>query len=308
MNTEILLAAYNGERFISEQIRSILEQEAEEARIVIADDGSADHTAAILEEFERKYPERIRILDRKKKGSGAAQNFFDLLEHAQAEYLLFADQDDVWRRDKLRKTSERMRRMEGKYGKSMPILIHSDLMLADADLRITGESMHRFLRMKPHCRDLRHLLVENNVTGNTIMINRAMQEAFIRPRHPAMHDWWFGLLAASFGRTSYIAEPLVIYRQHGANLLGARDAYALGEIGRRISRAGEVRENYRRLFSQARELLALHRERMPEEKIGQIEAFLELEGLSRAGKIRGILRHGFFKSTVWMTIGEMLNI
>lgn len=308
MKIEILLAAYNGERFIAEQILSILDQEGEDFGILVADDGSEDNTRERIEGLIGQYPGRIRLLERKKKASGAAENFFDLLEHAEAEYLMFADQDDVWKKDKLEKTWKRMRQMERKYGKSEPILIHSDLMLADGDLKITRESMHSFMRMKAHCKDLRHLLVENNITGNTVMINKAMQRAFIRPRHFVMHDWWLGLMAASFGKISYIDEALVIYRQHGKNLLGAKNAYSWEEIKKRLSGKKEVRENYRKIFAQARELISLHRERMKEEEIGKIEAFLQMEGLSRRGKIKSILKHKFFKSSVLMTIGEMLNI
>lgn len=308
MKIEILLASYNGERYIEEQLRSILDQDYERFHILISDDGSTDKTVEIIENFKERYPERIFISEKKKNACGAGENFFDLLECSGADYLMFADQDDFWEKDKIKKTARRMRAMESKYGREMPILIHSDLKLANQKLQLMHPSMHKNMHMRPHCKDIRHLLVENNITGSTVMINAAMRKIFLRPKNYVLHDWWLGLLAAFLGKISYIDESLVIYRQHESNVMGAKNAYTLKAFWKRLFREEKVRENYRKIFAQAGELLQLHGGELPSDKKEILQTFIKLEKMSRKDKIKSIIKNRFFKSGILMTFGEMLNI
>src|SRR5882762_2968068 len=131
---DVLLATYNGARYLRPQIESILNQEGVSFRILVRDDGSVDETPAVIEHYRRMRPDRfIRV-----SGSdhlGAAGNFASLLREAKAPYAALSDQDDVWAPHKLRTLLGVMRDLESRYGTGTPILVHSDLTVVDETLR-----------------------------------------------------------------------------------------------------------------------------------------------------------------------------
>ena len=132
--TAILLATYNGEKFLREQLDSLLQQTYSDWTLYIHDDGSTDSTKEIIKEYEQKY-ENITML-RYPSQKGAKNNFMSLLERVEANYYLFCDQDDVWRKDKVEKEMARMMVLEKDFpGK--PVLVFSDLYVVDINLNIT---------------------------------------------------------------------------------------------------------------------------------------------------------------------------
>jgi len=129
-----------------------------------------------------------------------------------------------------------MRQMEGRYGSRTPLLVHSDLAVCDANMRLIAPSLWKFQRLNPQVDDFSRLLVQNNVTGCTVLINRALADlAFPIPREAVMHDWWLALVASAAGKIGFVPRPLVRYRQHGANQIGAVSGSFLGAI-RRLKR------------------------------------------------------------------------
>ena len=218
----VLLAAYNGERYIARQISSILDQSWQDYILYIHDDGSTDKTAEILAEHEENYPEKIRLLHFEPTGS-ACRNFFAMLEQVDADYYYFSDQDDFWLPDKLETTRKALLSLENGEA-AVPVLAFSDLKVADADLNVTAESYLRQTGRDPQHRDLVSILRRNSAAGCTIGINRACRDAALGIGDVStvfMHDWWLLLTAAACGRTAYIDRPLMLYRQHGANVVGA---------------------------------------------------------------------------------------
>ena len=109
---DILLAAYNGERYIAEQLDSLLSQTFQDFRILIRDDGSSDNTPAIIEEYSRKYPGQVEIVHDDVVCKDPVKNFFELLKHARADYVMFCDQDDVWLPKRVQATYDRMKEVE----------------------------------------------------------------------------------------------------------------------------------------------------------------------------------------------------
>ena len=302
----VLLAAYNGERFIRSQLDSLLSQSFKDLEIVYSDDGSTDGTLEILQSCEKEFPHRIRGIYGE-PGGNAQGNFFKLLSRVSGEYLMLCDQDDIWLPDKVEVTLKEMKRMEEQYQNTTPILVHSDLSVTDQEANIRHRSLARYQKIAVNDNRFSHYLVENNITGNTIMINRAFQELLSDiPDECVMHDWWLGLLASCFGKISYIDRPMTLYRQHGENQVGA--AGAVEQAIRRKGGRETVKENYRKLFRQAENFYDYYKMRMTPEQRETLEQFLRLPSMNRGEKIRTIIKYQFVKSTPLRTLGQMLSI
>lgn len=314
----VLLAAWQGAAFIREQMESILKQTVPDIRIMVSDDGSTDFTRDILEQYREDYPERIllnyRSPERKEKDladgiPAAAGNFFWLLSQADDEYIMLSDQDDVWKENKTEVLLDEMKRLEAQYGKSHPILVHSDMEVTDGELVTIHPSFFAYQHCKPSRTSFAELLVENSVTGGAVMMNRALAELFReRPAACFMHDWWIALAASCFGVISFVNEPLYFYRQHGNNTLGARATGSVQDVAERLERTEQVKENYRKMAAQAHAFGKMYRGRMSEQQKAVLRAYLALRYQSPAGRLKNIIRNGFFKSSRIQTLAQCVTI
>lgn len=324
---EILLATYNGERFLPEQIESITSQSFKDYYILASDDNSSDYTFEILRSYESVLGEQIKVVQ--SNTHSAKENFYNLLDMADAEYIALCDQDDFWERDKLEKSLKAVQRLERRYGKETPILVHSDLEIVDENLNSQNKKMSELTGMseaiKHAKKESKYLytisteksfsryLVENNITGNTVIINKALLDIYKRPEVSFMHDWWLGLIAFTFGKVCYLNECLVKYRQHESNELGAKNPLELHNIKKRNKQ--RIRENYDCMFAQVEEFLRLYKDELGKSRSADayfarkyLNAFANMKSKNRILKIRDILEYSFFKSSKILTIGEMLNI
>lgn len=220
---EILLATYNGERFLREQIDSILAQNYANWRVLARDDGSTDGTVSIFKEYEERLPGRFRMLPESAGTGHPKWNFLQLMEASTSEYICFADQDDVWLPQKLTLTMQAMGRLEARRGKNIPLLAFTDLRVVDENLTTIADSLWKLHCLNP--RQVNHfarLLGQNVVTGSTVMANRRLVELALRmPEEADMHDSWVALVASAFGAGEAVPVQTVLYRQHGGNMLGA---------------------------------------------------------------------------------------
>ena len=303
----VLLASYNGEKYIREQLASILNQTFSDLSIVISDDLSTDGTPAIIREYEEQYPGRVRSLRNSERSGSAQNNFFRLLKSEADDYIMLCDQDDVWLPNKVEVTLREMKKLEAEWGGGVPLLVHGDLSVTDKEGGILHKSMAEYQKIAVHDNRFSHYLVENNITGNTVMINRALL-GFLAdvPKECVMHDWWLGLLASCFGRISYIDRPLVLYRQHGENQMGSKSGKE--QYAERIRNQDVVRENYRKMFAQAQMFLKLYGNEMSLDQREVLEHFIKLPEKNRAEKIYTIWKYKLMKSTLIRTLGQMLSI
>ena len=138
---DILLAAYNGEKYIARQLESLLEQTCQDFTLRICDDCSTDRTADIIYHYAKRYPNKIVFTVNEKNSGSAAFNFFKLLQNSTADYVMFCDQDDVWFKDKVELSLEKIRQAEDNYGSGTPILLHTDLTVTDGELNTISPSM-----------------------------------------------------------------------------------------------------------------------------------------------------------------------
>lgn len=220
----ILMATYNGERYLSEQILSILTQTCQDWHLYIHDDGSTDHTVDMIKEFVSNYPNKITLLDYPSQG-GACYNFMSMLEHIDAPYYMFCDQDDVWLSEKIETEYLKIQEIEKKQPKT-PIIINTDLTVVDKNLKCINPSFWEFSGINTlFLKDYDDYAANNAVTGCTMLFNKAAKRAIKHPYKEAlMHDSWITLsVAAAKGIVYYIPQQLVLYRQHGHNTLGVRN-------------------------------------------------------------------------------------
>ncbi|GAB5415379.1 MAG: hypothetical protein Cons2KO_29820 [Congregibacter sp.] len=218
MTPLVCMATYNGMRFVREQLDSILKQSLPAAKILISDDGSDDGTPEILADFAKLDP-RIELLPpRSPRGNGACGNFEYLLKTAQTRlpdedvFIALADQDDIWLPHKLETMADVLRQFHGCY---------SDLTLMHADGHDLGDTLLQQLRA-PSEPSLRSLLAQNAVPGCALALRREMLAlALPFPKDLVNHDWWLAVCLAAQGTLAAIDEPLLRYRQHAGNAVGA---------------------------------------------------------------------------------------
>lgn len=241
---EILMATCNGERFLREQIDSILAQSDTRWHLTISDDGSTDATAAIIDAYVRKYPEKITRHVSGMRFGNARDHFFHLMRTCDAPYLFFCDQDDVWYPDKIQKMMSAMEAAERQHGPDMPILVFTDQTPTDENLRPLAPSLMRYQKQYAQEIDYRAILLQNIVTGGAMCINAALARIAGQCCDPAkviMHDWWIAAVAARFGRAVYIDESTGAYRQHGSNSVGAKAVGSLRHVAGKILHLGALR-------------------------------------------------------------------
>ncbi|MDD2888671.1 MAG: glycosyltransferase family 2 protein [Aliarcobacter sp.] len=216
----ILLSTYNGERYLKEQLDSLCNQSYKNIEIYARDDGSDDNTLKILKSYPVQLLETTRNL-------GARDSFFELLSKAiyasNGDYFMFCDQDDVWDKFKVEKTLNKMLEVELN-NPNIPILIHTDLEVVDKNLNSISKSMWIYEDIRPEYNSFNRLIIQNTITGCTVMIDRKLAlKSITIAKNAVMHDWWIGLVASYFGKIEYLKESTIKYRQHDNNTIGAKN-------------------------------------------------------------------------------------
>lgn len=221
---EIVVAVYQGAPYLADFLASLQAQTHRDWRLWVRDDGSTDASLTTIARVAESDP-RVRIHPSDGRRLGATRGFAWLLDQvpADAEYVMFADQDDVWLPGKISRTLAAMKAAEA--ATPGPVLVHTDLAVVDDELREIHPSFWRFSHVDPEPATLRRIVVQNVATGATAMVNRPLREAVGPiPEGALYHDWWIACAAAVFGRIVAVREATILYRQHQANVVGARAA------------------------------------------------------------------------------------
>ena len=219
---DILLSTYNSEKYLAEQLESVMNQIETEWRMLWRDDGSTDRTAEIYRGFSAS-DSRFVVVE-KGQNIGAMCGFETLLKQSKSDYIMFCDHDDVWLPEKIGNTMKVMTEAEQEYGKDTPILVYSDLKLADSQLNIIDNSFWHYAGIIPELiMDFATLAGVNCVTGCTMMINKAAKRVSLPfGKHAMMHDHVIALqVMAHGGHLVKNTRSDILYRQHGDNVVGA---------------------------------------------------------------------------------------
>ncbi len=306
---QILLATYNGEAYIKEMVESLLGQSYENIEIILSDDNSSDGTVALLEEYAEKHPDKIKHHISGKRFGNAQAHFLHLLStFGDAPYVMFCDQDDVWKKDKIEKTMAKMKETERD---GLPCLVHTDLNVVDGELNPINQSFCKYSGIDGYRLSLNHILVHNVVTGCTVLINHALA-SLVKDRefnsdYVVMHDWWMAILASVFGTSAFLDEATILYRQHGNNTVGAKDvrsaAFLLDWMKNR-----KMKKSMNRCILQAKEFLRCYNDILPVPAKVVLEDFASLENKNIFARDRVYLKHKINKFGFTRVVAQYLGL
>jgi glycosyltransferase involved in cell wall biosynthesis len=252
MKVVVLMSTWQGERFVEEQLRSILDQLPPDGQVIVRDDGSTDGGVARIESLRD-----ARVTVERGSNLGFARSFFALLDAApdDADVVMLSDQDDLWLPGKIARAVERLAPLEGR-----PALYCSRLQLVDETLRPLALSP---AWSRPPV--FSNALVENIAVGCTCAVNRAGLALARQKGDPGLlyfHDWWLYLVISAFGVVIADPTPTILYRQHATNAVGATQGWRryLGGV-RLLGKRNWVHA----MFAQIENFRRLHADRLPPE-------------------------------------------
>lgn len=218
----VLLSSYNGEKYITELIDSILTQTSTDFTLYIRDDMSNDKTPHIISQYQNSNDDKIVIIP-SNQNLGSKSSFLNLLECVESEYYMFADQDDIWKKEKIEITQNHLKKIE-KNHPNIPIVVHTDLQLVDGNLRPIADSYWEYCNVLVNCNyKYNYFCHYNNVTGCAMMFNNELKRVakpFLNTKLPYFihHDHYLTLICiANSGLIIPIFETPILFRRHGDN-------------------------------------------------------------------------------------------
>ncbi|WP_181316952.1 glycosyltransferase family 2 protein [Photobacterium phosphoreum] len=246
---DIVLATYNGELYLKEQIDSILSCDNFDElvnTIIISDDNSKDSTKDII--FSYNHP-KIKFVTNK-ASSGVISNFSNGISFTKSQYVVFSDQDDVWKKDKLIILFDGIKKLDIN---DKPSLFFTDLNVVDENLNILADSFWESQNINPFGYEKIETLLFQNVSPGCVMIcNRQLLDiAYPFPSKIMMHDWWLLLIARAVGNIAFSNKKTILYRQHGHNVIGAKNMDIVTKITRLITNKADT---FVKTIEQAKEL------------------------------------------------------
>ena len=308
MKTAVLLTAYNGSRFLPALLDSLASQTDPDFSVIMQDDGSTDGTPAILRETAGR---DSRFVFGAEQGMhlGAAGNFLSLVRQVKADYCLLCDQDDLWEPDKIAVLKQAMQDLEARYGASTPLLVHSDCSLIDENGETIGNSFFSHQGWDPGAVTLPRLLVQNNVTGCTLIMNEPLRKLVAEhavAKDLFMHDWFIALTAASFGRIAFVSRPLTRYRQHAGNEIGAS---ARSLLARGLSALRNRQDAKRRIlltYTHTKVFRKLYGDQLPAQARDTVEQYLSTQRMRKIPRVLAVRRMGCVMQSPVTRLGQIL--
>ncbi|QHQ62792.1 glycosyltransferase [Anaerocolumna sedimenticola] len=323
----IIMATYNGEKYIREQLESILKNTYKNWKLWIFDDGSADDTKGIIEEYVRRQPDKI-MFQQNNRNKGVTLNFLEGVQYAAdfnrrlqeeagrleeadgddsepvpvMDYYMFCDQDDVWMTDKIDKTMIQMKKVEKKYGQDIPLAVFTDALVVDSNLNILNRSFYKSSKLDTRKVDLPHIMMENKLIGCTVMFNESLRKYMtVQPINARYHDWWVALIAATFGKINFLPTVTLFYRQHGGNVVGNQNF--LSYIHDRVSSLEKQKEVIYKTALQADEFYRMFESEMPIRQKLQVYSMANILNQNWIKRRHLVLKFGFMKTGVLRNLG-----
>lgn len=299
----ILLATYNGKRFLSEQLDSLLSQSYTSWELFVRDDGSTDGTIQIINRYLAK-DTRIHLIPNGEKNSGSCQNFAQLLLLTANDfnYFMFCDQDDVWLPNKIGETYALMRELEELNSHSAPILVYTNFTYVYSNLE-TIQSKKNFETTKVGTIKFAHLLAQNPIYGCTMLFNKPLAKIIGHiPMQAENHDYWTALVASAFGKIGYLKTPAILYRQHNSNISTNYDSSSTAKRFKRIFLERKNLKDVEKKLIMATTFRDKYQQKLTKEQQVVLENFLGLfKHKSPTAFVKNI-RNGVRRQTLLQTI------
>ena len=305
---QVLLACYNGRPYLPRQLATLREQDDPCFSVLMQDDGSSDGTPSLLREVAGE-DERFHLAEENGHRLGAIGNFWSLLRQSDGELIALCDQDDEWNSCRLSRCREAMVQAEARYGADTPLLVHSDCRLIDGDGAPLAESFFRRQGWDPAATALSRLLVQNNVTGCTLMMNAPLRRLALQHGDPAkmyMHDWFLALTAAAFGQIVFIPAPLVRYRQHGRNVMGASATGQLGRGARALSQWEKGKARIALTYDHALAFREAFGDALPDAACRCIDGYLATRSMGKLRRVLSVRWGGYTMQSPITRAGQLL--
>ena len=305
----ILMATYNGAKYLREQLDSLFSQTVQDFYLFISDDASTDSTISIISQYQQSYPNRINIFRRLRNSGSAKHNYLELMIDHKDDYVMLCDQDDVWFPHKIEHTLQLMEQMEHQYGKDTPLLVHTDLSLTDENLNIIHPSYQQAMCDNFERTSLNYALIQNTFPGCACMYNRALANLIVeKPLYCIMHDWWLMLVCAAFGHIGFSYEKTVLYRQHRNNSIGAQDMGTLSYKLNRLFHADEVRHAIDITYAQAYNFIQMYSSQLSPQQISLVQTYCKIPTMKKLQKLHTLLRLHVLKNTLTRKIGHFIFV
>jgi len=301
----ILLAVYNGEPYLKAQLDSILNQSYKNWKLYIRDDSSTDNSVQIINEYVSQFTDKIQLINDDNGNLGSCNNFFKLIEYAKNfDYYMLADQDDIWYKDKIEVSINKMIEIENKIGPFKPILLHTDLEVVDEKSEKISQSFWNYQKMDIKIGNLPYkLLLQNIVTGCTVIFNNQLKEKLhTLPKNVIVHDWWIALVASVFGKVEVIESPTIKYRQHASNVAGAKNVN-LKHFINRLMRLNEVKQGLKNSVLQAKIFIEIYGNQMDTNQFKMFSDFSNLFEYNWLQRRIILLKYKILKSNFVRNIG-----
>lgn len=274
----VLMSTYNGQKFVEQQIKSILSQTFSvdyKLTLFIRDDMSSDNTLDIINNLIKQNPNRIILIDNNNENLGVTKSFFKMLSLIKADYYFFSDQDDVWLCDKVKVAIEKLNET------SSPALYYGAMIATNEKLEKV-----RNVNIRNSVPEYFNSLNQNLASGLTMAFNVKLVDIFLSKYNSlntdniVMHDAWLFLLAVTFGETIFDQTPYILYRQHNSNVVGATSNGLIDKI-KKTKKVFFSEYLDPKFKIQALEMLDLYQNNISPSKIADIELLLAPRKLKR---------------------------
>ena len=314
------MATYNGEKYLSDQIDSILNQSYSNWVLFIRDDGSIDKTTEIIAAYSKKHPEKIKSVpasfklptlnyDNKNK---VLKNFMTCLKYASNnnsfDYFMFSDQDDIWLQNKIKTTLRLARIVEKK--KSGPILIHTDLKLVDENLNPIDDSFYAYTKQHIEYNAINYLLFQNHCLGCTMLWNKKLNDIISYNCNDVyIHDWWIALIASCFGTIACLNNSTILYRQHSDNAIGvSKSTNIISYSMEKLKQRSQFKEKIKLYIKQAEVLYKEYNTNLTIQQKKAVLAFIDLKNHKKLYRVLSVIHNELFPHGWIHFLGELLRI
>lgn len=306
---DVLLATYNGEQFLVQQINSVLAQTYHDFRILIRDDGSTDNTVKILQQYQSKYPEKIKLIEDNLGNIGVTQNFNILMQQSSANYMCFCDQDDIWNPDKIEISLLEIQKIENN-NSDIPCMVYSDMQIINEQNTLINASVWKSHKTKPSFFVLNRLLIYNIPFGCTMMFNKAFKMLVKSiPKEAILHDHWLALTAVTMAKYRAIAQPLMQLRNHEKSVTRASQS-TIKKLQKNLVNLFTKKEHRFWLdirIKQAKKLKEQYYSQLSKKDNAILNDFIALEHQNGLSRKINYVKNSFYKPDLVQTIRMILK-